>query len=274
MLVVDEAHHFGGGLRDEALEMSAAPCRLGLTATFPANENASARIEELVGPVVYRLAVNDLAGTFLAGYEQITVWCDLSAAEREAYEREMAVFRNVYRDYRKHGREGFVELVRDARRSDDARRAVASWRRARALTSFPESKRRTLARLLARHRDRRVLVFTPDNATAYAIARGHLIMPVTCEIGRRERDEALGRFARGELDALVSSRVLNEGVDVPEADVGIVVGGTQGEREHVQRVGRLLRPAQGKRAVVYELVVRRTGEVRAAWQRGLGLAAG
>jgi superfamily II DNA or RNA helicase len=37
--------------------------------------------------------------------------------------------------------------------------------------------------------------------------------------------------------ALVSARVLNEGIDVPDADVAIVVGGTRGEREHVQRIG-------------------------------------
>ncbi len=49
--------------------------------------------------------------------------------------------------------------------------------------------------------------------------------------------------------------MLNEGLDVPDADVAliIIVGGTLGEREHVQRIGRLLRPAPGKRAVVYEL---------------------
>ena len=94
-----------------------------------------------------------------------------------------------------------------------------------------------------RHAQDRVLVFTPDNATAYRIAREHLVMPITCDIGARERDAALDRFRRGDLRALVSSRVLNEGLDVPDAEVGILVGGTQGTREYVQRLGRLLRPA-------------------------------
>jgi superfamily II DNA or RNA helicase len=60
-------------------------------------------------------------------------------------------------------------------------------------------------------------------------------MPLTCDIGRREREAALGRFQRGELRALVSARVLNEGLDVPEADVAVIVGGSLGGREHVQR---------------------------------------
>jgi len=96
-------------------------------------------------------------------------------------------------------------------------------------------------------------------------------MPITCDIGRKERDEALERFRRGTLRALVSARVLNEGLDVPDADVAIVVGGSLGEREHVQRVGRLLRPAPGKRALVYELVTRGTSEVRQARRRRAGL---
>ncbi len=159
-----------------------------------------------------------------------------------------------------------------ASRSEAGRAALAAFRYSRRLTSYPEAKRAALAELLARHRESRVLVFTSDNETAYAIAREQLIMPITCDIDRRERDLALDAFRRGELGALVSARVLNEGIDVPDAEVGVVVGGTSGEREHVQRVGRLLRPAPEKRAIVYELVAADTHEVRKATERRRALA--
>jgi superfamily II DNA or RNA helicase len=120
---------------------------------------------------------------------------------------------------------------------------------------------------MRRHRDARVLVFTADNESAYAVAREHLVMPFTCDIGRKEREEVLTWFREGKIRALVSARVLNEGIDVPDADVAIVVAGGLGEREHVQRVGRLLRPREGKRALVYELVMRNTIEVRMARRR-------
>lgn len=61
--------------------------------------------------------------------------------------------------------------------------------------------------------------------------------------------------------------------DVPDADVAIVVGGALGEREHVQRIGRLLRPRPDKRALVYELLSRRTLEESVARRRRAGLAA-
>jgi superfamily II DNA or RNA helicase len=118
----------------------------------------------------------------------------------------------------------------------------------------------------------KVLVVTADNAAAYAIAREHWIMPITGEIGRRERERVRSAFREGKLRAMVSARVLNEGIDVPDADVAIIVGGTLGEREHVQRVGRLLRPSPGKRATVYELVTLATSEARRAAERRRGLA--
>ena len=60
---------------------------------------------------------------------------------------------------------------------------------------------------------------------------------------------------------LVTSKVLNEGVDVPDAAVGVVLSGSGSVREHVQRLGRILRSAPGKeQAVLYELVSVNTSE--------------
>jgi len=127
-----------------------------------------------------------------------------------------------------------------------------------------------LGRLLDRHHGARVLVFCADNAAAYAIARQHLLMPITCDIGREERARMLERFAAGELRGLVSARGLNEGIDLPSAEVAIVVSAALGEREHVQRVGRILRPGEGKEALLYELIARDTIEVCGRVKLGAG----
>jgi len=60
---------------------------------------------------------------------------------------------------------------------------------------------------------------------------------------------------------------LDEGIDVPEANVGIIVSGTASSREFIQRLGRLLRPGKGKKAVLYELVTKGTKEVRTSYRR-------
>ncbi len=274
LLVLDEVHHFGCGLRDEALEMSLAGARLGLTATPPRGAAQAARLAELLGPTVCELAIGDLAGGFLASFDAITLHLDLDAAERARYTSLSDVFTTAYAEFRRHLPQAtWLDFARTAARTAEGRQALAAWRDARRLLALTAAKRRALSILLERHRDARILVFTADNESAYAIAREHLVMPLTCDIGRGERDDVLARFRQGDLRVLVSARVLNEGLDVPDADVGVVAGGALGEREHVKRVGRLLRPSPGKRAVVYELVTRQTIEVGQARRRrqGLGL---
>ena len=145
--------------------------------------------------------------------------------------------------------------MRAASQYEDGRRALAAWHGYRALIAYPDGKREAVRRLLARHRDARTLVLTADDATAYAIARELLIAPITREIGRAERAQTLDRFRRGELSALVSPQVLDEGLDVPDADVAIVVGGSAAAREGAGRIGRMLRPRDGRRPAVYQLVV-------------------
>ena len=76
----------------------------------------------------------------------------------------------------------------------------------------------------------------------------------------KERRKLIGAFADGSLPILATSRVLNEGVDIPSAEVAIVLSGTGTVREHVQRLGRILRPSEGKQAVMYELVSNATSE--------------
>jgi superfamily II DNA or RNA helicase len=273
LLVVDEAHHFGGRLRDEALELCVAPFRLGLTATLPGPGEQMERLTELLGPVVYELVIGDLAGTYLASFDVVVLHVHLDAEERTLYEAEHRIFSEFFRAHRRHTPDGsWKDLMAAAACSDEGRRALAAWRKARRIIAYPRAKRRWVADLVRRHRGDRLLIFTPDNDTAYAVAREHYIMPITCEIGRRERDAALARFQTGELSALVSPRVLNEGFVVAGADVAVIVGGTFGEREHLQRVGRLLRPAPDKRALVYELVVSRTSDVRSGAKRRQSLA--
>jgi superfamily II DNA or RNA helicase len=278
LLVLDEVHHFGGPgvTRRALLEMSVAPYRLGLSATPPDDEGGAAPVEppdapglpELVGPVVYRAAVGELVGRYLSPFDRVTVHLELSPEERRRYDRDYGAFRAFHAPFRlQQPGASWTEFLRHAQRSDEGRRAVAAWRASRRLLGYTAAKRDMVLRLLARHRGQRVLVFTGDNATAYRIAREALIMPITSDIGRAERDEALARFRRGELRALVSCRVLNEGLDVPDAEVAILVGGTAGVREYVQRIGRVLRPAADKRAVVYELVTRATPEMRRARHR-------
>jgi superfamily II DNA or RNA helicase len=190
LLVVDEAHHFGCGVRDEALEMSLAAARLGLSATPPLQEAVRTRLSELIGPIVYQLAIGDLSGRFLAPFDLVSLRIVLTDHERAAYEARMGLFRQVHAAFfRISPGASWEEFSRQVSRTPGGRRALAAWREARKIIDYTQGKRTALADLLRRHRDARVLVFTSSNESAYTIARDHFIMPMTCDIGRRERED-------------------------------------------------------------------------------------
>ncbi len=269
LVIVDEAHHVGAWCPSEIFEMLTAAARLGLTATPP--DDASA-LERHVGPVLYSLTVEALVGDALAPYDLTTVPINLSRTERLRYREARGRFTAVYAPFQRAiPGASWREFVRAARQTAAGRDALAGWREYRALIAYPEGKQEALRELLARHAGQRALVFTGNNATAYAIARELLVMPITHEITRGERTDALARFRTGELEVLVSSQVLDEGLDVPDADVAIVVGGTASARRHIQRIGRVLRPRAGKRAQIYELAVTETTEVGYLERRRAGL---
>jgi superfamily II DNA or RNA helicase len=272
LVIVDEAHHIGAWCPTEIFEMLVAPARLGLTATPPDDATALSRH---LGPVVYRLRINDLAGSALAAYQVVTVPIALERDERRHYDVLRNRFAASYARFQRRMPNGaWSEYVRDSSMTVEGRAALAAWREYRSLLAYPTGKRSKVREILAQHPASRALVFTADNATAYTIARELLVMPITHEIRRAERAQAIEGFRSGERPVLVSSQVLEEGFDVPDADLAIVVGGTASARRYVQRVGRVLRPRDGKRALVYELAVSGTAEMSYLEQRRTGLGDG
>ncbi|WP_394831618.1 DEAD/DEAH box helicase family protein [Pendulispora rubella] len=275
-LVVDEVHHFAGGIRAEALEMCIAPIRLGLTATGPElGSPGDACLRALVGPTVCEVSIRALLGTHLADLELIRLHVHLDAEEASEYARLYRPFAEMRRCLARADPDlDWSGLVRAMARSEEGRKVFADYRRAVALATFPRAKKDLCAILLTRHRDDKKLVFTASVDDAYAISFEHLVPLLTAETQRKERDEILERFRNGRYRTLVSARVLNEGIDVPDARVGIVLGGRLGRREHIQRIGRVLRPAPGKRALIYELVTAGTIDDRRARARRRHDAAG
>jgi superfamily II DNA or RNA helicase len=270
LLVVDEVHHFGSGVRVEALEACAATSRLGLTATAPPRGSASAeRLEEVVGPVVFEMGYGDLVGTHLAHVTLTRISVKLDDDERDVYDRGARRFREMSRAFmRVYPGSDYATLVRALGETADGRRALRDHGKAQELASFPTGKRRLVEELLGRHEGDRSIVFTAFAENAYCVARDNLVPVIAAETSARERHRILELFREGRVRAIASARVLNEGVDVPDARVAIIVAGTRGPREHVQRIGRVLRPAPDKRALVYELVTADTLDERRARTRG------
>ncbi|MDA8017194.1 MAG: DEAD/DEAH box helicase family protein [Thermoanaerobaculia bacterium] len=262
VLVVDECHHLPGPTYSTAAEMCLAPFRLGLTATPEREDGLETKLDRLVGPVVYRREIGELAGEFLSDYETTRLEVSLSEEEMHRYEEERAIYRAFLEQegLRLGGRGGWQRFLATTSRSERGRRAFLAYRAQKAIAQASEAKLRLLGDLLLRHRRDRVLIFTSDNETVYKISRRFLVPAITHQTKVKERHRLLSGFNDGRYPFLVTSKVLNEGVDVPAANIGIVLSGSGSVREHVQRLGRILRRGEGKRAKLYEVVARDTAE--------------
>jgi len=270
LVVFDEVHHLGGeGFRDIA-RMFAAPARLGLTATFERPDGAHEVVEDLVGPLVYDLDVDDLAGDHLADYDVKRVEVPLTDEERAAYEDAQGTFTDYLQQSNIQFRSGsdYQELVKRSGTDPRAREALLAKQRARRIVRESDAKVRELESILDAHRDDRVIVFTASTDLVYRLSERFLVPAITHETTASERDTILDRFRRGDYSRVVTANVLDEGVDVPDANVAVVVAGSGSEREFTQRLGRILRPKDdGGRALLYELVSADTAEERVAARR-------
>ncbi len=304
LLVFDEIHHLPAPTWHEVALMCLAPYRLGLTATYPETEDQPARhttyqprtasastakdapqqramwdynveepvtlLDELVGPVVYRKHIAELTGEQLAEYRTQRIRVNLTAEEREIYDAAYATYTGYVREARlreRYGPHWWHEFTRRSAYKAQARQAKVAELKLKEIVHQAQGKLKVLDRLLREHWDRQMLIFTAHNRFAYTIARRHLIPVITHQTKTAERKAILEGFHEGVYRAIVTTRVLNEGIDVPEAKIAIVLGGSASAREYVQRLGRVLRKRGNAEAILYEVIVRKTVDERIARRR-------
>jgi superfamily II DNA or RNA helicase len=121
--------------------------------------------------------------------------------------------------------------------------------------------------LLEENRDEKAIIFTRHNKLVYRISREMLIPAITHQTPREEREEILDGFKAGRYLRVVTSQVLDEGVDVPDASLAVILSGTGSTRQFIQRLGRVLRKKGDKQAKLVELVSMGTAETRTSRRR-------
>lgn len=273
LLIFDEVHHLPSPGYIQIAETSIAPFRLGLTATYEREDGREAMLDAILGPVLYRAGVKELKGRYLSDYQIVRLRVELTPKEEKAYEAMTTEYHGFIKEENltPYG-QGWKRFIRMSSEEERARRALISRRGFKRLIAGAERKLETLDSLLKQHRDDKVIVFTEDNDMVYHISREFLLPAITHETKAKERKVIMDGFKKGLYPAVVTSRVLNEGVDVPEAKVAIILGGTASKREHLQRLGRILRKRGDTKAVLYEVVTIGTSERSISFRRRKGEA--
>ena len=272
LLIFDEVHHLPAeSYRQIGLKYT-APYRMGLTATLAKDDGSRVSLRDLVGDVVYEMAVDDLAGVHLADYSIKTVPVPLSPEEQREYDRGFSIYRDFLRSrgIRIRSARDYQRLVMRTGRDPQARRAILARNRAMDIALNSSAKVDYLKRLLGDNPDEKALIFTRHNKLVYRISKEMLIPAITHQTPKEEREEILRRFRSGKYRCILTSQVLDEGVDVPDASLAVVLSGTGSSRQFIQRLGRVLRKVDDKQAKMVELVSSGTAETRISRRRRQG----
>jgi len=268
LLVFDEAHHLAAEGYRHIAELFAAPFRMGLTATYEREDEKHEELPRLLGGKVYEIGTEELTGEYLSEYTVERISVDLTPGEQEQYDEKVETFRNylMSSNIQMRGPSDYQKVVMRSGNDPKAWAAVRARNAARKIAYSSQAKLDELGNLLETHRDDRIIIFTRYNDLVHDIADRYFVPPITHKTPKDERRRILTRFKEDDYSAIVSSQVLDEGVNVPDANVGIILSGTGSSREYRQRLGRILRPSE-KPAKLYELVSRGTGEVQTSYRR-------
>ncbi len=210
-----------------------------------------------------------MEGHVLSPYEIETIPIELTPEEATEYEEKRTLYTNFIRsngiDFRYKGAWG--QFIVRCFTTDGGREVFQAYQRQKQIARTSKNKLNELWTILQKHPGERMIVFTADNDTAYTLGRKFYLPVITHHTKASERKDMLDSFRDGSYTVLVTSKVLNEGIDVPEASVGVILSGSGSPREHVQRLGRILRPSEGKKATLYELVSVGTSETYISQRR-------
>jgi superfamily II DNA or RNA helicase len=266
LLIADECHRYGSECNQEALD-GRYERRLGLSATYGRNDNGNADwLDPYFGGVCYRLDYKQaLRERVIADFSVALVGVSFSADERLEYEayrgdcyrlkkklvNEYGLPENPFGEFMKE----VDRLQRDGsiRESMAAGKYLKAFKECRRLLAETPGKLDGLLKLRrAIERADRTLVFTMTIEGALSAAdtlrrAGVSAMPIHSEMGKEERRELFDSFQNGGLQAVVAPLVLDEGVDVPEADLAVVLASTKTKRQMIQRMGRVLRKKEDGR---------------------------
>ena len=249
-LIVDECHRAGSPENAKALQGKFA-ATLGLSAT-PQREYDSGFEEHIVpalGTVIfeydYTQAYED---GVIAPFDLVNVRVDLLPHEQKEYNRFTKRAALLLRKAQSTRTEVGVE--------DNLKRVLQT--RA-AVSATAKMRIPVAAKIVEQNRGARTIIFHERVNSANSLfdvlqQRNHSVCLYHSKIAPEVRRDNLRLFRRGVFDVLISCRALDEGMNVPETTVAVIASSTASMRQRIQRLGRVLRPAKGKRkAVIHTL---------------------
>jgi len=241
-VIADEIHRYGSEENSKAFK-SEFKYSLGLTATAERefDEGLTEVLIPAFGKIIYEYSLIDASkDEIISPFALINVEVPLLDDEQNDYD-------NLSKS-----------IARALGQGNSEKAMLLSMRRANVAKN--SSMRVPSALQIARlEKDQKILIFHESINKAEEIhsqlkSEGFSVGIYHSQIHGPLRRETLYRYKRGMIRILISCRALDEGVDIPDANVAIIAAYTSSLRQRVQRLGRVLRKHPTKEyATIYTL---------------------
>lgn len=288
LLIADECHHYESGQNQLIFEFlphieqyQERFFSLGLSATLPVGQ-AQRYLATVLGPKIYHYGMTEAARhRTICPCDFYHISLTFQPSERTQYEdfseRMIFLYRRLLQAYPALGSAGQkerYELLRSL--TGDKNRKIAetatqymnlSYKR-KSLVCLAASRISCVNNLVPRlNPEEKVLIFSERISQAdelYGLLQKHYPERAGryhSKMGDQANKNTLERFRAGSIRILIACKAIDEGIDVPDASIGIIMSGTSSQRQHIQRLGRMIRPDQAKKkASLYYLHMADTSE--------------
>ena len=267
IVVADEIHLGLSKEYHKFFEYNTYDKLLCMTATQPEDPMYKAKLH-MLAPAAYTISLDRCVELGLvAPYKIYCLSVDLTEEEKTEYKKANNMF--LHYKYKLGQFDAFNEAKRILA-SNNVGAHEKQWailfykaiRARKAVVDFAINKIDTIKKLVLSNLTSKILTFAGANDFTDQIHMelGNLAVRYHSKMRKKERDDALKSFKNGDKKVLCSTKALNQGFDVPDADMGIICGLTSKSLTMIQRVGRLLRFQEEKVGTIIVLYIKNTQE--------------
>jgi DNA phosphorothioation system restriction enzyme len=246
LILADEAHHLGSE-RSRQCYPEHISYRLALSATPDRwfDDDGTAALRGYFGDTVFSFPLEKAIGVSLTPYYYYPHLVQLTSDELADYQELSAKIAQLAGRDDERAQESMKLLL--MRRAELLNRAANKIAELSRLIDESDQIEHTLFYCAPGQID--------DVQRLLGWDHGLLVQRFTAEEDTRERQQRLIDFARGEIQALVAMKCLDEGVDVPSTKTAYIMASSSNPREFIQRRGRVLRKSPGKEfSVIHDMI--------------------
>jgi superfamily II DNA or RNA helicase len=287
LLILDECHRYASADFKKVFDMVTYNMILCLTATFERLDGKEKLIAKYA-PVVDKVSIQEcLANKWVSNYKEYVVV--IEPDDLDEYDKLTAEFMTHFEffDYdfgtamSMVGKNGWKnrynyakEICQNSALVKDTLKTVtihamglmrAMQTRKKYISSHPE-KLRVAEEIIAHRPNSKIITFCATVAMAEQIQEGYVYTGKDSKKGNRV---TLNEFSKMKSGVLNTVKKANEGINLPDLDVGIMLGVDSSKIKHAQTRGRVVRYQEGKNAEYFTLILKDTVEVE-WWRRSQG----